>query len=83
MTTTESQIELDLTAKLADLKYTHRPDIRDRESLKQNFRKQFEDLNRVVTDVEFKRLMEQRVTDDVFAASKHRRERNSFERDDV
>ena len=30
MTTTESQIELDLIAKLGDLKYTCRPDIRDR-----------------------------------------------------
>lgn len=30
MTTTENQIELDLIAKLGDLKYTYRPDIRDR-----------------------------------------------------
>lgn len=83
MTTTESQIELDLIAKLAELKYTPRPEIHDRESLEQNFRKQFEDLNRVhLTDEEFKRLMEQLVTADVFAASKRLRERNSFERDD-
>ena len=30
MTTTEQQIELDLIAKLGDLKYSYRPDIRDR-----------------------------------------------------
>ena len=29
MTTTENQIELDLIAKLGDLKYTYRPDIRN------------------------------------------------------
>lgn len=33
MSTTENQIELDLIAKLAELKYTLRPDIRDRASL--------------------------------------------------
>ncbi|HCF3095084.1 TPA: hypothetical protein NIB80_005770, partial [Pseudomonas aeruginosa] len=33
MTTTEQQIELDLIAKLGDLKYTYRPDIRDRAAL--------------------------------------------------
>lgn len=33
MSTTENQIELDLIAKLAELKYTLRSDIRDRASL--------------------------------------------------
>jgi len=47
MTTTESQIELDLLAKLGDLKYTPRPDIRDRAPLEANFREKFEALNRV------------------------------------
>ncbi|MDR2164534.1 MAG: hypothetical protein LBO79_02665 [Zoogloeaceae bacterium] len=46
MTTTESQIERDLLAKLADLKYTLRPDIRDRAALEQNFREKFETLNK-------------------------------------
>ncbi len=83
MTTTENQIEQDLISKLEDLKYTYRPDIRDRAALEQNFRQHFEALNRVrLTDSEFARLLESIVTPDVFAAAKHLRERNSFERDD-
>lgn len=83
MTTTENQIEQDLISKLEDLKYTYRPDIRDRAALEQNFRKHFEALNHVrLTDSEFTRLLESIVTPDVFAAAKHLRERNSFERDD-
>ncbi len=83
MTTTENQIELDLISKLEDLKYTYRPDIRDRAALEKNFRQHFEALNRVhLTDAEFARLLESIVTPDVFAAAKHLRERNSFERDD-
>ncbi|MFY3653401.1 type I restriction endonuclease subunit R [Achromobacter xylosoxidans] len=83
MTTTEIQIEQDLISKLEDLKYTSRPDIRDRAALEQNFRQHFEGLNRVrLTDSEFTRLLESIVTPDVFAAAKHLRERNSFERDD-
>jgi len=34
---TEQQIEKTLIEKLSDLKYTHRPGIRDRASLEQNF----------------------------------------------
>ena len=41
----EHQIEDDLIAKLVALKYTYRPDIRDKASLAQNFRVQFEALN--------------------------------------
>jgi type I restriction enzyme R subunit len=83
MTTTENQIELDLISKLEDLKYTYRPDIRDRAALEKNFRQHFEALNRVhLTDAEFARLLESIVNPDVFAAAKHLRERNSFERDD-
>jgi len=83
MTTTENQIEQDLVSKLEDLKYTSRPDIRDRAALEQNFRQHFEALNRVrLTDSEFARLLESIITPDVFAAAKHLRERNSFERDD-
>ncbi|EPE3626492.1 DEAD/DEAH box helicase [Serratia marcescens] len=83
MTTTENQIEQDLVSKLEDLKYTSRPDIRDRVALEQNFRQHFEALNRVrLTDSEFARLLESIITPDVFAAAKHLRERNSFERDD-
>ncbi len=80
---TEQQIEQALIEKLDDLKYSHRPDIRDRATLEQNFREKFEALNRVhLTETEFARLLEQIITLDVFAAARHLRERNSFERDD-
>ncbi|MDP1558939.1 MAG: type I restriction endonuclease subunit R [Nitrosomonas sp.] len=83
MTATENRIENDLIAKLADLKYTYRPDIRDREALEKNFREKFEALNRAkLTDSEFSRLRDEIVNADVFAAARHLRERNSFERDD-
>ena len=80
---TENHIERDLISKLEDLKYIHRPDVRDRAALEANFRQHFEALNRVhLTDTEFARLLESIVTPDVFAAARHLRERNSFERDD-
>src|SRR3989338_8590140 len=83
MTTTESQIEQDFIAKLEALKYAYRPDIRDRASLEANFRKKFQELNRVsLSDSEFERLKDDLVTADVFAASRRLREINSFERDD-
>src|ERR1035437_5540555 len=83
MTTTENLIERDLIAKLEDLKYTYRPDIRDRAALEKNFREKFEALNRVrLTDAEFQRLLEQITTPDVFAAAHTLRERNSFKRED-
>ncbi|ASQ90943.1 DEAD/DEAH box helicase [Prosthecochloris sp. GSB1] len=79
----EQTIEQSLIDKLQDLKYTYRPDIRDRESLEKNFREKFEALNRFhLTDAEFARLLDQVVTPDVFAAARHLRERNSFERED-
>lgn len=57
MTYTESNIEQKFIQKLIDLKYTHRSDIHDRESLEQNFRQKFEQLNRVrLTNSEFERL---------------------------
>jgi type I restriction enzyme R subunit len=83
LTTTENLIERDLIAILEDLKYTYRPDIRDREALEKNFREKFETLNRIrLTDAEFQILLEQITTPDVFAAAKTLRERNSFTRDD-
>jgi len=79
----EQQIEQALIEKLGELKYTYRPDIRDRAALESNFRQNFESLNRVhLTDSEFARLLETIVTPDVFAAAKHLREKNNFERDD-
>ncbi len=80
---TEQEIEQALIEKLGDLKYTHRPDIRDRAALEQNFCQHFEALNRVhLTDSEFHRLLESIITPDVYAAARHLRERNHFERDD-
>ncbi len=80
---TEQEIEQSLIEKLGELKYSYRPDIRDRVALEQNFREKFETLNRVhLTDSEFQRLLDQIITPDVFAAARHLRERNSFERDD-
>lgn len=79
----ELDIERDLLKQLQALKYTYRPDIRDRAALEQNFRTHFEALNRVtLTDREFSRLLEQIVTPDVFTAARTVRETNSFERDD-
>ncbi len=83
MTTSEQQIELDLIAKLGELKYTYRPDIRDRTALEANFRAKFEELNRVrLTDSEFQRLLDSIITPDVYSAAQTLRNINSFERDD-
>lgn len=79
----EKQIEDRLIDKLTDLKYTFRPDIRDRETLEKNFRQKFETLHRVnLTDAEFARLRDEIITADVFAASKRLREINTFTRED-
>ena len=83
MSKPERDLEEDLVTKLRELKYEYRPDIRDRATLEGNFRKKFEALNRVsLTDGEFKRLLEEIVTPDVFTAARTLRERNSFTRDD-
>jgi len=80
---TERELEQILIEKLGDLKYTYRPDIRDRTALEQNFRDKFEALHRVrLTDGEFSRLLEAIITPDIFANARHLRDRNSFERDD-
>ncbi len=79
----ESTIEQELIEKLGELKYTLRPDIRDRAALERNFREKFEALNRVtLSDAEFQRLLEEIVTADVFAAAHTLRNRNAFTRDD-
>ena len=83
MITPERQLEEALVAKLRDLKYEYRPDIRDRAALEANFREKFEALNRVtLTDGEFQRLLDEIVTPDVFTAAHTLRNRNSFTRDD-
>lgn len=59
----EQDIEDAFIEKLRGLKYTHRPDIRDRAALEQNFRQKFEALNRVrLTDGEFQRLLDELIT---------------------
>src|ERR1041385_3655661 len=79
----ERQLEEELLEKLRSLKYEHRADIRDRAALEKNFREKFESLNRVaLTDAEFKRLLDEIVTPDVFTAAQILRNRNSFMRDD-
>lgn len=80
----EKQIEDNFIKQLSsDLKYSYRPDICDRETLEQNFRMKFEQLNRVhLTDSEFSRLLEEITDSDVYASSKRLRERNTFIRED-
>ena len=52
--TTEYQIEEKLIHQLRELKYSYNPDIVDRKTLEQNFKKKFEALNRVnLSDNEF------------------------------
>ncbi len=79
----ERDLEDALVAKLRDLKYEYRHDIRDRATLEANFREKFEALNRVtLTDGEFQRLLDEIVTPDVFKAARSLRNREAFIRDD-
>ena len=79
----EAQLEQQFLEKLQELKYTYRPDIRDLDSLEKNFREKFERLNFVkLTDSEFSRLLQENITSDVFKASKHLREKQTFTRSD-
>ena len=43
----EQEIEQRLIEKLKEFGYIYRPDIRDRDSLEQNFRQKFGELNKV------------------------------------
>lgn len=79
----EQQIEETLIAKLQDLKYTYRPDIRDNAALEANFREKFEALNKVsLTDAEFARLKDEIISADVFTAAQTLREQGYMQRDD-
>lgn len=81
--TNEQQIEEALISKLQELKYTYRPDIRDKAALEQNFRDKFERHNLVtLTDSEFTRLKSEIISSDVFTSAKRLRERQAFERED-
>jgi type I restriction enzyme, R subunit len=80
---TEQELEQALIAKLGELKYTYRPDIRDRTAIENNFREKFDALNRVhLTDSEFQRLQDEIITADVFNAASILRGINAFNRDD-
>ena len=80
---TEQEIEESLITKLQELKYTFRDDICDKESLENNFRFHFEQLNQVrLTDKEFEQLKIQIVSPDVFETSKRLREKHTFIRED-
>jgi type I restriction enzyme, R subunit len=83
MTVKEAEIEQKLIDKLQELKYTYRPDIRDKAALEQNFRAKFEALNRVqLTDAELARLRDEIITADVFQAAQRLREYGLFVRED-
>ena len=83
MTPLECELEEHLIEKLRGLKYDYRADIRDRAALERNFREKFDSLNHVhLTDGEFKRLLDEIVTPDVFTAAQTLRNRSSFTRDD-
>lgn len=83
MIPSETQLEQQFIEKLQQLKYTYRSDIHDLDSLEKNFREKFERLNYVsLSDDEFRKLIQENVTSDVFAASKHLRERQTFVRND-
>ena len=83
MSLKESQIEQKLINKLEELKYSYRPDIRDKAALEQNFRQKFEALNHVrLTDAEFARLRDEIINADVFQAAKTLREYGYFQRED-
>ena len=83
MIQSEAQLEEQFLGKLQELKYIYRPDIRDLNSLENNFREKFERLNFVrLSAAEFGKLLQENVTSDVFTASKHLREKQTFVRDD-
>ena len=79
----EVDIEEEFVQTLIKLKYTHRPDIRERSALESNFREKFQRLNAVtLSDSEFARLLDQITSPDVYKSAETLRTRNSFERDD-
>ena len=83
MIPSEAQLEQQFLEKLQEMKYTYRSDIRDLDSLESNFRRKFERLNFVsLSDDEFRKLLQENVTADVFTASKRLREKQTFTRND-
>lgn len=83
MIQSEAQLEQQFIEKLQELKYTYRSDIRDLDALERNFREKFERLNFVsLSDDEFRKLLQENITSDVFTAAKHLREKQTFVRSD-
>ena len=83
MIQSEAQLEQQFLDKLQELKYVYRSDIRDLDALEKNFRQKFERLNFVsLSDDEFRKLLQENVTSDVFTASKRLREKQTFTRND-
>lgn len=79
----ESQIEQHFIRHLEGLGYKYCKDIKNRASLEANFRNKFEALNNVrLTDGEFKRLMGNIVSPDVYEASKTLRDKVEVVHDD-
>ena len=83
MIPSEAQIEQQFLNKLKEMNYTYRSDIRNLDVLERNFRQKFERLNFVtLSDDEFRKLIQENVTSDVFTASKRLREKQTFVRND-
>lgn len=83
MIQSEAQLEQQFIEKLQELNYTYRSDIRSLDALEKNFREKFERLNYVtLSDDEFRKLLQENITSDVFTASKHLREKQTFVRND-
>ena len=83
MIQSEAQLEQQFIEKLQELNYTYRSDIRTLGALENNFREKFERLNFVsLSDDEFRKLLQENITADVFTASKHLREKQTFVRND-
>jgi len=83
MIQSEAQLEQQFLEKLQEMKYTYRSDIRNLDSLEKNFRQKFERLNFVsLSDDEFRKLLQENITSDVFTASKRLREKQTFTRND-
>ena len=83
MIQSEAQLEQQFIEKLQELNYTYRSDIRTLDALERNFREKFERLNYVtLSDDEFRKLLQENITSDVFTAAKHLREKQTFVRND-
>lgn len=83
MIQSEAQLEQQFIEKLQELNYTYRSDIHTLDALEKNFREKFERLNYVtLSDDEFRKLLQENITSDVFTAAKHLREKQTFVRND-